>query len=248
MPAGRRCYTAHYDTLLCRSLHEVKMPDPLAIALTRTYSTPRYEYGDTATDAIRGDVVIVKTSDAPIPWPMAKLPGGRKPGLVVFDGLLIALRTESNVAICHWWGVTGQTVTKWRRLLGIDQKTPGALRLRQQRLTPVLNEARHLIDYNAPERVQKIAAARTGKPRPKHVQAMLKTSRIGKPISAEHRQKLTEGFRRAGVRPPKAGKPWTPDEDHAVRTLSAAEVVKTTGRTLQAVYDRRRLLGVSRQR
>ncbi len=113
------------------------MPDPLAIALTRTYSTPRYEYGDTVTDAIRGDVVIVKTSDAPIPWPMARLPGGRKPGLVVFDGLLIALRTESNVAICHWWSVTGQTVTKWRRLLGIDQKTPGALRLRQQRLTPV---------------------------------------------------------------------------------------------------------------
>ena len=37
---------------------------------------------------------------------------------------------------------------------------------------------------------------------------------------------------------------WTRKEDRLVRTLPAAEVVRRTGRTLTAVYDRRSLLGV----
>lgn len=218
------------------------MPDPLSIALIRRYRTPRYRYGETVTDAIRGAVIVTKTSEAPIPWPMAKLPGGRKAGLVVFKGLEIALRTESALAICHHWGVTPQTVSKWRGLLGIDQKTPGAKRLRRKKLTPVLNEARKLIDYTNPERIQKIATARTGKPRPKHVQKMLRTINVGKTASPEVRQRISEGLKRGGVRPPKAGKPWTAAEDNLIRTKPAAEVVKLTGRTLASVYKRRHQL------
>ena len=62
------------------------MPDPLSIALTRPYRTPRYRYGQTVEDAIRGPVIITRTSDAPIPWAMGKIPGGRKAGLVIFKG------------------------------------------------------------------------------------------------------------------------------------------------------------------
>lgn len=99
---------------------------------------------------------------------MGALDGNLKPGLVIFAGLLEALSTESASAICHHWGVTAQTVSKWRRLLGIDQKTPGARRLRQQKLTPHLDAVRSLIDYTKPERGRKIAASRTGKPRPQY--------------------------------------------------------------------------------
>jgi hypothetical protein len=37
---------------------------------------------------------------------------------------------------------------------------------------------------------------------------------------------------------------WTRKEDELVRTLAPAEVVRRTGRTLTAVYNRRSLLGV----
>jgi hypothetical protein len=39
--------------------------------------------------------------------------------------------------------------------------------------------------------------------------------------------------------------PWTPAEDELVRTLPPAEVARRTGRTPGAVYQRRRILGVS---
>jgi hypothetical protein len=41
-----------------------------------------------------------------------------------------------------------------------------------------------------------------------------------------------------------AGQPWTAEEDALARALPAAEVARRTRRTLQAVYDRRRVLEV----
>ena len=51
---------------------------------------------------------------------------------------------------------------------------------------------------------------------------------------------------RRGSIPPKAvGRLWRPEEDEAVRTLAPAEAAGRTGRTPGAVYNRRRVLGVS---
>jgi hypothetical protein len=44
--------------------------------------------------------------------------------------------------------------------------------------------------------------------------------------------------------PPKAARPWKPAEDQLVRTLPGAEAAARAGRTLQAVRDRRRNLGL----
>lgn len=220
-------------------------PDALSIALIGRYRAPRYRYGETVTDSIRGDVIVTRTSDAPIPWPMGKIPGSRKPGLVIVAGLEKALRTESALAICHHWGITPQTVSKWRGLLGIDQKTAGARLLRQNRLTPHLNTARALIDYTKPERGQKIADAKRGKPRPKHVIEALRSANVGRPLSEDHRRKIGEASRRNGIRPPKAGRAWTAEEDALLHGKTAADVAKATGRTLRAVYDRRHVLGIS---
>lgn len=109
-----------------------------------------------------------------------------------------------------------QSSSYWRGRLGIDQKTLSALQLRQKRLTGHLNAVRHLIDYCDSERGRKIADARTGKPRPRHV------------IEAMHNA-VNEQL-------------WTVEEDHAVRTLSSKLAAHRTGRTLSAVNARRRRL------
>ena len=96
-------------------------------------------------------------------------------------------------------------------------------------------------DLDAPRRA-KIAVAKRGKPRPEHVVAAL--ANRGRPLSAEHRRKLSAAHRRRGTRPPKAGRPWTVDEDELVRTLPAPETVARTGRPLSSVYGRRRQLKV----
>jgi hypothetical protein len=60
-------------------------------------------------------------NEAPIPWSVWKKPGrstGRT-SLVLFKDLARAVRRESEVAICHWWGVCPTTVWKWRKALGI---------------------------------------------------------------------------------------------------------------------------------
>jgi hypothetical protein len=62
--------------------------------------------------------------------------------------------------------------------------------------------------------------------------------------STEARRKMSAAQRRRGTRPPKAGRPWTAEEDALVRALPAKEVAARTGRTLGAVHDRRRILGM----
>jgi hypothetical protein len=52
-------------------------------------------------------------------------------------------------------------------------------------------------------------------------------------------------------RPPTAGRhrrrPWTPEEDRLLRALPPKDVARRTGRTLAAVYRRRRGLGIARR-
>jgi hypothetical protein len=93
-----------------------------------------------------------------------------------------------------------------------------------------------------PEVRAKVAAARRGKPRPAHVRQAIGAAHRGRRLSEATRAKMREAHRRRGRRPPKAGPAWTPAEDELVRTLPPAEVAKRTGRSLVAVYDRRRTL------
>ena len=43
------------------------------------------------------------------------------------------------------------------------------------------------------------------------------------------------------------GRAWTPEEDELVRALPPAEAAERTGRTLPAVHERRRALGIARR-
>jgi hypothetical protein len=69
------------------------------------YRTPRFRMGAVVEDELRGAVRIVKLTDAPIPWPIGKAEDGRL-ALVVYGALAKAVRRESGVAVCHWWGTS----------------------------------------------------------------------------------------------------------------------------------------------
>ena len=80
--------------------------------------------------------------------------------------------------------------------------------------------------------------------RPARVGKAVARAHRGKSHSEETRRRMSEARRNRGTRPPKAGRPWTEQEDTLVRTLPAKEVAKRTGRTLTAVWCRRQALGM----
>ncbi len=114
------------------------MPTP-APKLLGTYEAPLFAYGQTVRCAVRGAVVVVGLSAAPIPWPVGR-PDRARPRncLVVYGGLAAALRRESTLAVAHWWGVGENTVWRWRKALGLTGVvTEGSkLLLRQTAASP----------------------------------------------------------------------------------------------------------------
>src|SRR4051794_10171841 len=93
------------------------------------YRTPRCKLGAWLKCAVRGKVRVEALSDAPILWPLTKASGHRVP--VVCGGLVRAIRTESEIAVCHWWGLSVYMVGKLRRALGVPANTEGTARLRR---------------------------------------------------------------------------------------------------------------------
>jgi hypothetical protein len=98
--------------------------------------------------------------------------------------------------------------------------------------------------HRDPQRRAKIAAARRGKSRPRHVIEAMNDAWRGKSHTEEARRKMSDAQKRRGAWPPAAGRPWEPWEDELVRTLSRKEVASQTGRTVGAVTNRRQTLGL----
>lgn len=216
------------------------MDDADRFRLLGKYKTPRFRIGQRVLCEVRGEVVITGMTEAPIPWPLGLRVRGRHT-LIVYKDLAKALRRESNQAICHWWGITPQTVSKWRKLLGIERATPGTFRLQSEyAFEPACVEGRRKAHAKAgdPERRAKIAAARRGKPRPPHVLEAMHAARRGSRHSKETREQMRQAHRRRGTLVP-GTRIWTPEEDEMVRTLAVEEATRRTGRTLGAVYARR---------
>jgi hypothetical protein len=221
------------------------MEDAERFRLLGKYRTPRFRIGQRVICQVRGRVVITGVTDAPIPWPIGKRGRGRHT-LIVYKGLAKAVRRESELAICYWWGVCPTTVWKWRKALGVGFSNEGTHRLlHDYALEPPIVEAFAKAHSMArdPERCRKIAEARRGKPRPAHVVEAVRQAHLGKPASEETRQRMSKTHRRRGTLVP-GTVPWSPEEDELVRTLPAEEVAQRTGRSLQAVYARRSKLKV----
>jgi hypothetical protein len=104
--------------------------------LAGPYTTPPLRRGDHAICLYRdADVTITSWTSAPIPWPRCYRPGthGGGSGLLVTEELVRAIRTESAVALKHWFGVSTSTVWSWRRTFGVAQwGTAGSKQLHQE--------------------------------------------------------------------------------------------------------------------
>ena len=213
------------------------------------YRTPAFRYGKRAQDEVRGEIEFVGTSAGRIPWPIGKQ--GRYRSLVVYKDLAKAIRREAVLAVAYWWGITPQTVTKWRRRLGITNQWPkGTQRLRRAYTEePFFKRATRLARAMArdPERCEKIAASRRGKPRkprPPHVVEAVRQAHLGMRYTDAARNKMSVAHQLRGTRLPKAGRPWSSKEDALLGKLSTDEIVARTGRNKAAVYLRRRALGL----
>ena len=211
-----------------------------------SYRTPRVKIGQTVECEVRGPVVVTSISDSLIQWPWAKSGRGRT-SPVIYKDLAKALRVETGADICRAWGITGQTVTKWRKRLGLSSRTPGLLKLQRQMMLGPHGQRMHELaapTLRSPARRAKIAAAKIGKKRPKKVVEAMRRRLLGRKLPISVRSKMSDTHRRRGTRPPKAGRTWTAQEDQWLKTLPPVEVAKRTKRTVGAVWCRRQLLGL----
>jgi hypothetical protein len=92
------------------------------------YKPPRCRRGDVVFCDVRGEVVVRGMSSGRIAWPVTRLKRSRAL-LIVFAGLAEAIRRESNQAVAFWWGIDKQTVSKYRKILGVPLMTEGTCRL-----------------------------------------------------------------------------------------------------------------------
>src|SRR5271165_3958276 len=89
------------------------------------YRAPRCGFGQKLFCELRGWVVVRGISAGRIAWPRTKVK--RAWAFILCGDLVRAVRRESAIAVCHWWGVTPQTVTVWRKALDVPQVNAGML-------------------------------------------------------------------------------------------------------------------------
>jgi hypothetical protein len=206
--------------------------------------------GAVVEDEVRGPVKIVKLTEAPIPWPIGKASDGRL-ALVVYGGLAKAVRRESGIAVCHWWGASWYYVNKWRRALGVRSSNEGTHRLRVAFAnSPVFKQAqRKAWALNGtPERRAAQSLRQTGMKMSEQARQNNSLAHIGIRHTEASRRKMSLVHKRRGTWPAAAGRVWSEDELALLRTLPPKEVVKRTDRTYSAVTAMRFMLGLTRSR
>jgi hypothetical protein len=212
------------------------------------YKPPRCRIGCKLFCELRGWVTVRGMSAGRIAWPRTKVK--RAWAFILCGDLARAVRRESAIAICHWWGVTPQTLTVWRKALEVPPVNEGTRRLHvdytPERLPPEVQEAARK-KASSPEANAKKSAWRKGRPIHPNALAALERCRGQNPSKAA-RRKMSEAQKRRGAWPPAAGRPWSAEDECLLGTMPDAEVEKRTGRTLVAVRDRRYTLGIGRFR
>src|SRR5262245_51784918 len=208
------------------------------------YRTPRYRYGSVVTCEIQGDVRIVGTSNGRIPWPLARKPGPGGRSLVVYRDLLKAIQREAGIAVAFWWGVRPDTVSRWRKALGVPRSNKGSHALwaaNAHKPWAVAARKKAVVKSKTPRALARLAAALRDKRLAAHVIEAVRRAHLGAKHTAETRRTMSETTRRLWKR--RAAR-WKKAEDALARRLPAPEVARRTGRSLMAVWNRRRALGV----
>src|SRR5947207_15226308 len=101
------------------------MNNPNHKLLFGPYKAPALSTGDRAVCLLRREVVVVGYSTGRIRWPLCRVPGKHSQWSLLVDAELArAIRQESAGAVVNWWGVSADTVTRWRRTLGVPRWNP----------------------------------------------------------------------------------------------------------------------------
>jgi hypothetical protein len=180
------------------------------------YQAPRLQRGDRAFCHYRDcDVLVTSFSDAPISWPLCFRLGGRaKPGPMVDEEFLRAVRIESSLAIQHHWGVSQCQVWRWRRAFGAERFTEGSRRLQ------MLNGAKR-------------ADALRGKP--------MSEGQVRDPSQRAIALNLTRNLQPCPK--PGGSHPWSSEELALIGMMPDEQVAARIGRTSTAVRVKRSKLG-----
>jgi hypothetical protein len=208
------------------------------------YRTPRFRYGSVVQCEMQGSVRIVAMSNGRIPWPKGRKVGGTAHGFVLYRDLAKAVEREAGIAVAFWWGVRPDTVSRWRKALGVERSNKGSHALwsaNAQEPWCIAARRKAWAKSKTPKAIAKHAAKLRGRPPPQQVIEAARLARLGMKHTAEARQKMSETHRQLWKGRPEA---WTKAEDALVRRLPAPEVARRTGRSLAAVYNRRHELGV----
>jgi hypothetical protein len=110
---------------LTRGIAVTTLPERFRL-LHGPYTAPAVRRGGRLNCLVRDcEVVVTSWTDARLPWPRGYPSAGSGPrgsGLVVEGELARAVCCESAAAIGYWWGVSKNTVTKYRQALGVTLK------------------------------------------------------------------------------------------------------------------------------
>lgn len=226
------------------------MRDADRFRLLGTYTTPRVRRGRVLTCEYRDcDVIVTGYSGGHIPWPKGRKRGSPSSSLIVYGALADAVRRESNQAVAYWFGATPGTVSLWRRALGVKRTNDGTHRLRVgYGAEPWFAEvgAKGNATPWTEERRRKLSEQFKGKPVAPHVAAAIRTAqrkRRGYKHTPETKTKMRAAAKARlarGIVP--NGRAWTKAEDELIETLPTEVAAQRTGRTITAVYKRRRKL------
>lgn len=153
------------------------MPE-LPQLLGAPYTPPACRFGDWLDDEVDGRIEVGGWTSAPIAWPRRKKTG--RHSLILTAELARAVRTESVLAIRHYWGVGATTVWAWRQALRVDT-TAGSQRI-ARRGVPAEAAVRGRLRAAMPEARQRMAETKRGRPaRPKTKAALRKAAKAPKP-------------------------------------------------------------------
>jgi len=174
-----------------------------------------------------------------IQWPTAKTKARRS--LILCGDLVRAVRSESNMAVAHHWGVSVYVVTKWRRALGVAPMNEGSLRLMRIVVADAQDASR------TPEARAKHSATKTGRPaHPRVREALLRTAKAPrlkkwrKALSRRRKKQYADGTLKGltNIRP------FTPDEIALLGTDTDLAVANALGRDVPTIQWKRRKLGI----
>jgi hypothetical protein len=214
------------------------------------YMPPKCRVGDKLPCEYRGrEVTVTGMTDAAIPWPCRRWNRNATP--ILCGELIRAVRTESEMAVAHHWGVSQTTVWQWRRALDVPRMTNGSRRLlidhAAETLTPEVRakarEAMHSEEVRA-----KLSALRKGRRQHPNTTAAFREF-AKRPKSEEWKQGQSERSRKMWENPEAYGLPprrlWTNAEIALLGTDTDRAIARTLGLPMNIVRNERQRLGIS---